>query len=158
MIRVLLADDRVVVRRGLRMQLALEHDLQVVGEAGNSGEALALAEILVPDVIVVDTEMPGVDTVSSIKRMRDVAPEAAVVVLTMNADKEARTRAEEAGASAVVEKQGGAEDLLQAIHRVAQPSLKHTGTGSNRGEEPDRARNTDCTAAGPLAMRRLSVG
>lgn len=158
MIRVLLVDDRAMVRRGLQMQLALEPDLQVVGEANNSGEALVLAETLVPDVIVMDTEMSGIDAVSSVKQLRDVAPDSAVVVLTMNVDKETRTRAEEAGASAFVEKQGGAEGLLQAIHRVAEPSLKPKGTGSSRGEERGRARDIGRTAVGPLAMRRLSVG
>jgi two-component system response regulator DesR len=158
MIRVLLVDDRAAVRRGLRMQLALEHDLKVVGEAGNSGEALTLAETSVPDVIVMDIEMAGVDTVRSIEQLRDVAPESAVVVLTMSGDKETRTRAEEAGASAFVEKQGGAEGLLQAIRRVAQRSLEPKNAGSNRGEGCGRARDASRKAAGPLAMRRPSVG
>ena len=158
MIRVLLVDGRAAVRRGLRMQLALEHDLQVVGEAGNSGEALVLAETSVPDVIVMDIEMAGVDTVRSIEQLRDVAPKSAVVVLTMSADKETRTLAEEAGASAFVEKQGGAESLLQAIRRLAQLSLEPRRTGSNRGEGCGQARGASRMAAGPLAMRRPSVG
>jgi DNA-binding NarL/FixJ family response regulator len=140
------------------MRLALEHDLQVVGEAGNSGEALVLAETFVPDVIVVDIEMAGVDAVRSIKQLRDVAPESAVVVLTMNGDKDTRARAEEAGAHAFVEKQGGAESLLQAIRRLDQPSLEPTGAGSNTGDEHRRTRDAHRTAAGPLGMRQLSAG
>lgn len=158
MIRVLLVDDRAAVRRGLRMRLALEHDLRVVGEAGNSGEALVLAETLVPDVIVVDIEIAGLDAVRSIKQLRDVAPESAVVVLTMNGDKDTRARAEEAGAHAFVEKQGGAEGLLQAIRRAAKPSREPMGVESNTGDEHCRTRDARYTAAKPLGMRRLSAG
>jgi DNA-binding NarL/FixJ family response regulator len=158
MIRVLLVDDRAAVRCGLRMRLALEQDVQVVGEAGNSGEALVLAETFVPDVIVVDIEMPGVDAVRSIKQLREAAPESAVVVLTMNGDKDNRARAEEAGAHAFVEKQGGPEGLLQAIRRVVEPSLEPTGAGSNQGEEYRCTRDARRAAAVPSAMRRQSVG
>jgi DNA-binding NarL/FixJ family response regulator len=158
MIRVLLVDDRAAVRRGLRMRLALEHDLRVVGEAGNSGEALVLAGTFVPDVIVADIEMAGVDAVRSIKQLRDVAPGSAVVVLTMNGDKDTRARAEEAGAHAFVEKQGGAEGLLQAIRRVVQPSLEPMGAGSNAGDKHHPTRGARRTAAGPLGMRQPSVG
>lgn len=158
MIRVLLVDDRAAVRRGLRMRLALEHDLQMVGEAGSSGEALVLAETFVPDVVVVDIEMLGLDAVTSIKRLRDVAPESAVVVLTMNGDKDTRARAEAAGANAFVEKQGEAEGLLQAIRRVAQPCTESTAAASNGGEEHGQTRDARYGEAGPSAMRRLSVG
>lgn len=157
MIRVLLVDERAAVRRGLRMRLALEHDLRVVGEAGNSGEALVLAETRVPDVIVVDIEMAGLDAVRSIKQLRDVA-ESAVVVLTMNGDKDTRARAEEAGAHAFVEKQGGAEGLLQAIRRGAEPSREPMGVESNTGDEHRRTRDARYTAARPLGMRRLGAG
>ena len=158
MIRVLLVDDRDTVRCGLRMRLALENDLQVVGEAGNSGEALVLAETFVPDVVVVDIEMLGIDAVRSIERLRDVAPESAVVVLTMNGDTDTRARAKKAGANAFVEKQGGAEGLLQAIRRIAQPSLETTVASSSRREEHRWIRDPRHTAAGPPAMRRPSVG
>ena len=158
MIRVLLVDDRAAVRRGLRMRLALERDLQMVGEAGSSGEALVLAETFVPDVVVVDIEMLGLDAVTSIQRLRDVAPECAVVVLTMNGDKDTRARAEAAGANAFVEKQGEAEGLLQTIRRVAQPSTQSAVTASNGGEEHGQTRDGRHAEAGPLAIRRLSVG
>lgn len=119
MIRVLLVDDQSVVRRGLRMRLALEPDLRVVGAARSSEEALRLARTTVPDIVVMDVDMPGMDGVQAIQQMRDLMPSCAVVVLTMREDRVTRARALAAGAQAFVEKRGGAEPLLQEIRRLA---------------------------------------
>jgi len=124
MIRVLLVDDQSVVRRGLLMRLALEPDLKVVGAARSSEEALMLARTTVPDVVVMDIEMPGIDGVQAIRQMRDLTPNGAVIVLTMRGGHETRARALEAGALAFVEKQGGAESLLREI-RQAVPGEWH---------------------------------
>lgn len=118
MIRVLLVDNRSVVRRGLLMRLALEPDLTVVGTAKSSEEALMLARTAVPDVVVMDIEMPGVDGIQAIRQMRDVMPNGAVIVLTMRGGQETRARVLEAGALAFVEKQGGAEPLLREIRQA----------------------------------------
>jgi DNA-binding NarL/FixJ family response regulator len=142
MIRVLVVDGQAEVRRGLRMRLAIESDIAVVGETGIAEEALALAQALDPDVIVVDIGMRGADGVNMVKRLRAAAPAATAVVLTLHGDKDTRARAQEAGAQAFLEKYGGAAELLQAIRRIALRRLPETG----------------CTATGPLAARRLSVG
>jgi len=119
MIRVLLVDDRAVVRRGLLMRLALEPDLTVVGAAKNSEEAFTLARSAAPDVVVMDIAMPGVDGIQAIRQMRELTPNVAIIVLTMRGGQEARARALAAGALAFVEKQGGAEPLLREIRRLA---------------------------------------
>jgi len=115
MIRVLLVDDQRSVRQGLQLRLGLEPDLAVVGEAGSAEEALALAQTLLPDVIVVDVQMRGTDGMDNLKRLREVAPAAAMIVLTLQGDGDTRTQAQMAGAHAFVEKQGGAEGLLETI-------------------------------------------
>lgn len=115
MIRVLLVDDQRSVRQGLQLRLGLEPDLAVVGETGSAEEALALAQTLLPDVIVVDVQMRGTDGMDNLKRLREVAPAAAMIVLTLQGDGDTRTQAQMAGAHAFVEKQGGAEGLLETI-------------------------------------------
>lgn len=142
MIRVLIVDGQAEVRWGLRMRLAIEPDMTVVGETGHAGQALALAEALGPDVIVVDIGMPGADGVNMVKHLRAVAPAAAVVVLTLYDDKDTRARSREAGAQAFLEKRGGAADLLQAIRQLALHQCLETG-------RPE---------TGASAKRRLSVG
>lgn len=139
MIRVLIADEQAEVRLGLRMRLAIEPDVTVVGEAGSVEKTLALARTLDPDVIVVDIGMRGADGVNLIKHLRATTPTASVVVLTLHDDQDTRTRASEAGAWAFLEKHGSAADLMGAIRQVG-PSLFP-------GSDTD-----------PLATRRLSDG
>ena len=140
--RVLLVDGQAKVRWGLRMRLTIEPDVTVVGETGNFEEALALAQALAPDVIVVDTCMHAGEGVNSVKRLRAAAPAALVIVLTLQGDEGTRARAQEAGAQAFLEKQGGAADLLQAIRLLASRRL------------PEATR----PATGALAARQLGAG
>jgi two-component system response regulator DesR len=121
MIRVLLVDDQAVVRRGLRARLQLEQDIEVVGEASSGSDALTLALTLIPDVAVIDVEMPELDGIETTKALRGIVPACAVVILSIHDDAQTRERAHIAGAVAFVEKRGGAEALLTAIRQaVAQ--------------------------------------
>ena len=119
MIRLLLVDDEPSVRSGLRMWFALQPDIAVVGEAGDGTEALELAQQLHPDVVVMDVCMPGVDGLASTARLRADRPESAVVVLTLHDNGEARARARDAGAAALVGKHETADALLAAIRAAA---------------------------------------
>jgi DNA-binding NarL/FixJ family response regulator len=130
MIRILIADGQDEVRRGLRMRLDIEPDVAIVGATGQVGEALALAQALAPDVIVVDIGMRGPEGVDLVRRLRAAAPAAAVVVLTLHCDKETRARAREAGAAAFLEKHEGAADLLQTIRQLAAHHMGDAGTGA----------------------------
>jgi DNA-binding NarL/FixJ family response regulator len=118
-IRVLLVDDQPAVRQGLRIRLVLEPDVEVVGEAGDGAGAISLAQSLRPDVILMDVRMPGMDGISTVRTLRAVAPESAVVILSLYDDARTRARAEEAGAAAFVAKQKVEETLLAAIRRAA---------------------------------------
>jgi len=119
MITVLLVDDQSIVRQGLRMQLALEPDLKVVGEAENGEEALAVAMQLQPDVVLMDVELPLVDGIRTTAKLRTAAPKSAVVILSLYDDARTRVEAEAAGAVAFVGKQEPGETLLATIRRAA---------------------------------------
>jgi DNA-binding NarL/FixJ family response regulator len=118
-IRLLLVDDSPSVRRGLRMWLAVDPNMEVVGEASDGTEAISLARSLRPDVVLMDVEMPGMDGISATGALRSVLPQSAVVILTHYDDAATRTRAREAGAAAFVAKHQMEETLLAEIRRVA---------------------------------------
>lgn len=127
MIRILLVDDQAVVRRALRARFLLEPDLQVVGEASTGSEALTLAQALLPDVVLMDIEMPGMDGIETTAALQGAVPQSAVVILSIFDDPQTRTQAMKAGAISFVEKRGTAETLLDAI-RLA------VGQAGNRSE------------------------
>ena len=118
-IRVLLVDDQPAVRQGLRIRLVLEPDVEVVGEAGDGAGAISLAQSLRPDVILMDVRLPDVDGISAVRTLCAVAPESAVVILSLYDDASTRAGAEEAGAAAFVAKHQVEETLLAAIRRAA---------------------------------------
>lgn len=118
-IRVLLADDDAMVRRGLRMRLALEQDIELVGEAGSGSEALCIAQALVPDVVIMSVELSPMDGIEATRQLRVLVPRAAVVMLSLQDDPATRTRAQSAGVAAFIEKRGSIEPLLQVLRSLA---------------------------------------
>jgi DNA-binding NarL/FixJ family response regulator len=126
MIRLLLVDDQPAVRRGLGLRFHLEPDLQVVGEASSGREALALAQTLTPDVVLMDIAMPEMDGIEATAALRRVVPQSAVVILSIHDDAQTRGRAQAAGAVALVEKRGATETLLSAIRQAAGQAGKNS--------------------------------
>jgi DNA-binding NarL/FixJ family response regulator len=118
-IRVLLADDQQLIRAGLRMLCDAEPDLEVVGEAGNGREAVALAERLTPDVVVMDLRMPGVDGISATSRILAGRPATRVLVLTTFGDDDHLYPALTAGACGFLLKDAPPVELLEGIRRAA---------------------------------------
>jgi DNA-binding NarL/FixJ family response regulator len=119
MIRVLLVDDQPAVRRVLRVRFQLEPDMQVIGEASTGSEALTLAQILTPDVVLMDIEMPDMDGIEATVALKSVVPLSAVVLLSIHTDRQTRMRAQAAGAVAFVEKRGTTDILLATIRQAA---------------------------------------
>ena len=115
-IRVLLVDDHQVVREGLRRMLEVEDDIRVVGEATGMEEALKLAELHCPDVVLMDIKMPGVDGVEATRRLKEKQPACNIIMLTLY--EEYIAEAIKAGAAGYLLKDIKREELSQAI-RVA---------------------------------------
>lgn len=119
-IRVLLVDDHSVVRLGMMTLINDQQDMETVGEAGTTTEALDKVEELNPDVVLMDIRMPGKGGIQATQEITTRFPDTKVVMLTSYADDELIFRAVRAGAKGYVLKQVGNEELLDAIQAAAQ--------------------------------------
>jgi two-component system, NarL family, response regulator NreC len=117
-LRVLLADDHDVVRKGLRYLLSEDPGIEVVGEASDGREAVGLAEQLKPDVLVIDIAMPHLNGVQATAQITKRDPKIAVVILTMYTNEVYLTRALDAGARGYLLKDSVGPDLLRAVRSV----------------------------------------
>jgi DNA-binding NarL/FixJ family response regulator len=118
-ISILLADDQPLVRMGLRRIFDRRHGFDVVAEAGDGAEAVALAERLRPDVVVMDMRMPATNGAEAIRRLRAIAPSPPVLVLTTYDDDDTVHEAVTAGAAGFALKDSSAEDLHRAVREIA---------------------------------------
>ena len=119
-IRVLITDDHGVVRQGLRMFLSLDPDIEVVGEAENGEEAVAMARELEPDVVLMDLLMPVMDGIEATKAIRSELPDIEVIALTSVLEDVSVTGAVRAGAIGYLLKDTHAEELHRAIRGAAE--------------------------------------
>lgn len=119
-LRVLLADDHIVMRSGLRALLDRQPNLEVVGECENGRETVELAGSLRPDVVVMDVGMPGLNGIEATRTIADQHSSPAVVILSMHADESYVMRALKAGARGYLLKDSAAADLIGAIQAVSQ--------------------------------------
>ena len=120
MIRVLLADDHPVVREGIRRLLEMAPDLVLVAEVGDGEEALRLAQELVPDVLILDMEMPRLSGVEVMRRLRDAGSPVRVLAMSIHTDAELILGFLEAGATGYLLKHDAAESLMAAVRAVAR--------------------------------------
>lgn len=118
-IRVLLADDHSVVRQGLRMFLSLDPDLEIVGEAANGLEAVQMAHVLQPEVVLMDLLMPVMDGITAIAQLRRELPDIEIVALTSVLEDTAVMGAIRAGAIGYLLKDTEADELRKAIKAAA---------------------------------------
>ncbi len=119
-IRVLIADDHLIIRQGLRLILETEPGFELVGEAADGAEALRLVGSLQPDVVLMDLRMPGMDGLTAIEHMRDNRLQAAVVILTTYNEDELMLRGLRAGAKGYLLKDTNRETLFNAIRAAAR--------------------------------------
>jgi DNA-binding NarL/FixJ family response regulator len=117
-IRVLIVDDHTIVRKGIRALLAEIAGIEVVGEAGNGQEAVAQAETLHPDVVLMDLAMPKMDGIEATRQIKASQPESRILVMTSFAADDKVFPAIKAGALGYLLKESAPEDLVQAIHQI----------------------------------------
>ena len=124
-IRVLLVDDHAVVRSGLGAFLMAFDDLELIAEAGNGEEALAMCNRFRPDVVLMDLKMPGMDGAAATRKIREHWPETQVIALTSFKEKELVEGAMEAGAIGYLLKNVSADELAEAIRdaQAGEPTL-----------------------------------
>lgn len=119
-IRVLLADDHKLMRSGLRMVIERDPLYAVVGEADDGRQAVALAESLKPDVVVMDIGMPNLNGIEAARQITEAHPEIAVIMLSMHSDEAYVLRALRAGARAYLLKDSAEADLSRALEAVGK--------------------------------------
>ncbi len=125
-IRVLIVDDHAIVRRGIQALLAEFEDIEVVGEASDGHEALAQAQALNPDVVLMDLVMPGLDGIEATRQITEHNPESRILVLTSFAGDDKVLPAIKSGALGYLLKDSEPADLVEAIQQVyrGEPSLQ----------------------------------
>lgn len=119
-IRILLADDHTLMRRGLRLIIEQQPDLAVVGEAEDGRQAVSLAASLKPEVAVLDIGMPNLNGIEAAKQITDGKSGAAIIILSMHADETYILRALKSGARGYLLKDSAESDLVRAIRSVAE--------------------------------------
>ncbi len=145
MIRILIADDHLVVREGLQLILSMEDDFEVIGEAANGETAVRLVDELQPDVVLMDLRMPGIGGLEAIEQILGQWPEMAIVILTTYNEDDLMIRGLQAGARGFLLKDTGRETLFHTIRAAArgetllQPDIMlrvmaHTGKPVSTGQ------------------------
>lgn len=119
MIRILLCDDHTILRTGLKMLIGTAGDLEVVGEAADGEQAVALTEQLHPDVVLMDISMPRLDGIRATALIKKRHPDVRVLMLTMHENDEYLFRTIQAGGSGYVLKKAADDEVLDAIRHVA---------------------------------------
>jgi DNA-binding NarL/FixJ family response regulator len=163
MIRVLLADDHAVMRRGIRNILEAETDIEVVGEAGDGREAICLAEKLKPHVMVVDLGMPELNGLDAIRHMRREQPEVELLVFSMHDSEELIREAFSAGARGYVLKTDAAADLTDAVKSLSRhkpfftPRISEVILSSLVSSSAGERRTSEPIAHGPLSAREREI-
>lgn len=120
MIKILIADDHLIIRQGLRLILETENDFELVGEASDGNEALTVCKKLKPDVVLMDLRMPNMDGLTAIERLRVDQPNIAVVILTTFNEDELMLRGLQAGAHGYLLKDTDRNTLFDTIRAAAR--------------------------------------
>lgn len=163
MIRVLIVDDHALVRSGLRLLLEAEDDITVEDEGGNADEAIRLARLHKPDVVLLDVVMPGRSGLEAVPEILQAAPKAQVLVLSMQDDPSYVRQAFSAGAHGYLLKEAADAELVQAIsdvangHRYVHPALG-ARLAAAEADAHDRAEADPLSEREHEVLRLLALG
>lgn len=163
-LRILLADDHVTVRQGLKLLIDCEPDMDVVGEASDGSEALQKARELSPDVVVMDISMPGVNGLAATRALRQMRPDVAIVTLTRHGDQAYLQELLRAGVSGYVLKRSAPTELLHAIRAAAaggqylDTTLTARATAALAGKDRTAKPVTSLTEREAAVLRLIASG
>jgi two-component system response regulator NreC len=158
-LRVLIADDHTIVRSGIRLLLETEPGIEVVAEALNGKQALALAELLNPNLILMDIAMPEMDGLEATRRIKELLPEINILILTMHRSDEYFFELLKAGASGYILKTADTDELIQAVHATANgevflhPSMAKKLLGAYLVQSDEKKAGSDS----PLSARENEI-
>ena len=130
-INIVLADDHVLVRKGIKAMLESESDISVIGEAGNGSEALESARILKPDILVLDIRMPEMTGLEAAAKLKDYSPDTKAVILSMHDSEEYVLQALDAGAYGYLLKDTDKNEFVKALKQIHGGSKYFSGAVSN---------------------------
>ena len=157
-ITVLVVDDHAVVRQGIRTLLDMHPDLQVVGEADSAEDALSLVEELVPDVVLLDLLLPGMNGVEATRQIKQISPRTQIVVLTSYSEDEHIFPALRAGALSYLLKDIRPRELAESVRKAARgESVLHSRIAARMIQEVREAKRRVPPAFAELTPRKLEV-
>jgi two-component system, NarL family, response regulator DegU len=130
-INIVLADDHVLVRNGIKAMLESDQEIQVIGEAGNGAEALAVSQKLQPDILVLDIRMPEMNGLEAAAKLEDYSPDTKAVILSMHDSEEYVLQALDAGAYGYLLKDTDKVEFIKALKQVHGGSKYFSGAVSN---------------------------
>lgn len=156
MIRLLIVDDHKVVRQGLRFLLQHETDIEIVGEAADGEQAIALVREQVPAVVLLDLLMPKMDGLTALRTIKEISPSTRVIILTSHQGDDELFDAIKAGALSYVLKTAGVDVVVESVRAAARgESLLDPSVAAKVLEEMRRARGRD--EVDPLSRREVEV-
>ena len=156
MIRLLIVDDHKVVRQGLRFLLQHEADIEIVGEAADGEQAVALVRQHVPAVVLLDLLMPKMDGLAALRAIKEISPSTQVIILTSHQGDDELFDAIKAGALSYVLKTAGVDVVVESVRAAARgESLLDPSVAAKVLEEMRRARGRD--GIDPLSRREVEV-
>ncbi len=162
-IKIVLADDHVLVRNGIKAMLESDHDIQVVGEANNGNEALEVAKKLHPDILILDIRMPELNGLEAASRLSGYSPSTKAVILSMHDSEEYVLQALDAGAYGYLLKDTDKNEFVKALKQVHGGSKYFSGGVSNilanrlLGSRPVATRSTVEEDAYHLTRREKEI-
>jgi DNA-binding NarL/FixJ family response regulator len=161
-LRVLIVDDHGLFRRGLRLVLEHEPDIEVIGEAADGEEAIAMAPQLMPDVILMDVRMPRMGGIDATRKVKELLPHVSVLMLTISEEEGDLFEAIKAGASGYLLKEIPTDDMADAVRAVASGQSRISPTMASKlisefAAISRRAEGTDHFPAARLTDREMQV-